>query len=64
MLAKLITQIENEWAICERKRLLILGQNKAPRMTREEIVSIAQITWRCIDHMTVAGKGLQTDRFH
>jgi hypothetical protein len=34
-LARLLVQIENEWALLERQRLLDLGLNKTPTMTRE-----------------------------
>ena len=56
-LAKLLIQVENAWAIEERRRLLSMGQNKTPTMTRDEILSIVQTSWLSIDHARVAEKG-------
>ena len=56
-LARLLIQIENEWALDERTRLVNLGKNKTPKMTRDEILSIVQTAWLLIDHERVAQKG-------
>jgi hypothetical protein len=56
-LASLLIQIENEWALEERRRLIGMGQNKTPKMTREQILSIVQTAWLSIDHARVAQKG-------
>jgi hypothetical protein len=56
-LARSLVQIENEWALQERQRLLDLGLNKTPTMTREEILSIVATAWLSIDHERVAAKG-------
>ena len=52
-LARLLIQIENEWALQERQRC----KNKTPKMNREEILSIVQTAWLSIDHSRVAEKG-------
>ena len=57
LLARLLIQVENQWAYDERRRLISIGQNKTPRMTREEILSIVQTAWLSIDHARVAEKG-------
>ena len=57
LLARVMIQIENDWALQERQRLLSLGQNKTPKMTREEMLSIVQTAWLSIDHARVAEKG-------
>ena len=57
VLAKLLIQVENEWALEERRRLVSMGQNKTPKMTREEILSIVQTAWLSINHAKVAEKG-------
>ena len=57
LLARLLIQVENQWAHDERRRLISIGQNKTPRMTREEILSIVQTAWLSIDHARVAEKG-------
>ena len=56
-LARLLIQTENEWARGERNRLMRMGQNKTPKMTREEILSIVQTAWLSINHAKVAEKG-------
>jgi hypothetical protein len=56
-LARLLIQIENRWAGAERRRLVGLGQNKTPKMTKEEILTIVQTAWLMIDHARVAHKG-------
>ena len=43
-----------EW---ERRRLVSMGQNKTPKMTRELILSIVQTGWLSINHARVAEKG-------
>ena len=57
LLARLLIQIENQWALEERTRLLKEGKNKTPKMTREEILSIVQNAWLMINHERVAQKG-------
>ena len=57
VLARLLIQIENEWAFVERDRLVSLGKNKTPKMTRDEMLSIVQNAWLSIDHARVAEKG-------
>ena len=56
-LARLLIQIENQWALDERTRLVNMGKNKTPKMSREEILSIVQTAWLLIDHEKVAQKG-------
>ena len=48
--------MENAWALRERQRLLDSGQNKTPKMTREEIISLVQCAWLSIDHGRLAEK--------
>ena len=56
-LQQLLTQTEIDWAHKERQRLLSIGSNKTPTMTREEILSIVQEAWlgtsagRCLVQM-------------
>jgi len=57
MLARVLIEIENAWALEERQRLLDLGLNKTPTMTREEILSIVATAWLSINHERVAAKG-------
>ncbi len=57
LLASLLIQTENAWAQTERQRLVALGQNKTPNLTREEILSIVQTAWLSIDHGSIAEKG-------
>ena len=57
VLASLLIQVENDWALKERQRLLDLGRNKTPSLTREEILSVVQTAWLSIDHARVAEKG-------
>ena len=57
LVARLLIQVENDWALKERERLLDLGQNKTPELSREEILSIVQTAWLSIDHARVAEKG-------
>jgi hypothetical protein len=65
LLARLLIELENEWALEERQRLLDLGQNKTPQLDREEIISMVQGAWLSIDHARVAEKGyVQTNRPH
>ena len=56
-LQRLLVQTENEWARAERKRLMRMGRNKTPNMTREQILSIVQTAWLSINHAKVAEKG-------
>ena len=57
MLASLLIQIENDWALAERARLFDPGINRTPRKTQEEIISIVQAAWLSIPHARVAEKG-------
>ena len=41
----------------ERQRLVDSGQNRTPKTTREDILSIVQTAWLSIDHGRVAEKG-------
>ena len=59
MLALLLIQTENIWARDERQRLLDMGKNKTPKMTREEIISMVQTVWLSIDHAKIAEKGYE-----
>ena len=56
-LSELLIQIENQWAMTERHRLVSDGQNKTPKMTRDVMLSIVQEAWLSIDHARVAAKG-------
>ena len=56
-LARLLLQLDNDWALKERDRLLSEGKNKTPKKTREDIVSLVQTAWLTIDHAHVAAKG-------
>jgi len=56
VLARLLIQIENDWALGERQRLLDIGKNKTPKMTREQIISIVQSAWLAIEHGRIAEK--------
>ena len=56
-LASLLSQIENEWKLTERARLLDLGLNKTPQMSQEDIISIVQQAWLTIPHGDYAEKG-------
>ena len=56
-LARVLIQIENEWAQIERLRLRDIGLNKTPKMTRDAIISIVQTAWLYIDHERVTEKG-------
>ena len=55
-LARLLIQIENEWAQKERERLLGLGQNKTPNPKREDLLSFVEAAWLCIDHANCGEK--------
>ena len=62
-LQQLMIQTEIDWAHKERQRLLSIGSNETPTMTRDEILSIVQEAWLSIDHERVAVKGyVQTNR--
>ena len=56
-LAAILLEIENKWALEERRRLIASGQNRTPKMNREEIMSICQTAWLSIPHEAVARKG-------
>ncbi len=56
-LARFLIQIENDYALHERQRLLDLGENKTPKLHRDTIISMVQSAWLCIDHAKVAKKG-------
>ena len=57
LLARLLIQTENQWALEERKRLLAMGSNRTPKVNREDILSIVQTAWLSINHGRVAEKG-------
>jgi len=59
LLARLLIQLENQWAMDERTRLVNMGKNKTPKMTREEIISIVQAAWELINHKEIARKGYE-----
>ena len=49
--------MENEGARWERQRLLDIGLNQTPQLTREGILEIVSTAWMSIDHKRVAEKG-------
>lgn len=51
--------MENEGARWERQRLLDIGLNKTPQLTRAGILDIVHASWQSIDHKRVAEKGYQ-----
>ena len=57
LLAQVLIEIENGWAQAERQRLLDIGLNKTPKMTRDNIISIVQTAWLSIDHKRITEKG-------
>ena len=56
-LAKFLVQIENHWALEERERFALTGENRTPTMTRETILALVQAAWTMIPHDHVAEKG-------
>jgi hypothetical protein len=56
-LARMLIQLENEWALNERHASWCAGQNKTPNPTRFDIVQLVQCAWAGIDHSVVAAKG-------
>jgi len=59
LLARLLIQLENQWAMDERTRLVNMGKNKTPKMTREDIISIVQAAWELLNHEEIARKGYE-----
>ena len=55
-LARVLIQLENEWALEERQRLEANGPNKTPQLRREDIISLVQTAWLSINHANVAEK--------
>ena len=60
-LARILVQMENEWALSELERFEEMGVKKVPTLTREDIISMAQMAWASLDHGQLAPKAyLQT----
>ena len=61
LLARFLVQVENDWSLSERERLISMGQNRTPEKTRETVISLVKQAWATIDHAKVARTGyLQT----
>ena len=61
LLQRLVTEFENDLALEERERLKLMGSNKMPDLTREDILSLVQMVWSAIKHDDISRKAyLQT----
>ena len=56
LVARLLAQIENEFALEKRTGDLDAGIIRTPKPTREEILQIVQLVWMSINHARVAEK--------
>ena len=56
-LARLLVQLENDWAHQELLKFRAQGVSQIPRMDREDIISIVQTAWAGMNHARAASKG-------
>ena len=56
-LAKMLIELENEWALKELERFKHMGASRTPQLSREGIISLLQAAWASADHGRVAKRG-------